>query len=67
MTLQEIFNSVRFKDLREYLIDIKTQVSENLYAFKEAFDILCMMKPKEGMKVPIKVDNEIYQKKRGGG
>ena len=66
MTLQEIFNSVRFKDLREYLIDIKTQVSENLYAFKEAFDILCMMKPKEGMKVPIKVDNEIYQKKRGG-
>ena len=31
MTLQEIFKSVQFVDMVKYLIDIESQVFENLY------------------------------------
>ena len=33
MTLQEIFKSVQFVDMVKYLIDIESQVFENLYCF----------------------------------
>ena len=56
MTLQEIFKSVRFEDMVKYLIDIESQVFENLYCFKEAFDVLRMMEAKEGMNIPIKIE-----------
>lgn len=59
MTLQEIFKSVRFEDMVKYLIDIESQVFENLYCFKEAFDVLRMMEAKEGMNIPIEIERVI--------
>lgn len=59
MTLQEIFKRVRFENLKEYLIEMDSQVSENLYAFKEAFDILCMMEAKKGIDAPITIERVI--------
>ncbi len=59
MTLQEIFKSVRFEDMVKYLIDIESQVFENLYCFKEAFDVLRMMEAKEGRNIPIEIERVI--------
>ena len=59
MTLQEIFKSVQFVDMVKYLIDIESQVFENLYCFKEAYDVLRMMEAKEGMNIPIKIERVI--------
>ena len=59
MTLQEIFKSVRFEDMVKYLIDIESQVFENLYCFKEAFDVLRMMEAKEGKNIPIEIERVI--------
>ena len=58
MTLQEIFKSVRFEDMVKYLIDIESQVFENLYCFKEAFDVLRMMEAKEGKNIPIEIEKK---------
>jgi len=59
MTLQELFKSVQFEDMTEYLINIDSQAADNLYAFKEAFDILCMMEAKEGSCLPISIERVI--------
>ena len=59
MTLQEIFKSVQFVDMVKYLIDIESQVFENLYCFKEAYDVLRMMEAKEGRNIPIKIERVI--------
>lgn len=59
MTLQDIFKRVRFENLKEYLIEMDPQVSDNLYAFKEAFDILCMMEAKKGIDAPITIERVI--------
>lgn len=59
MTLQELFRSVRFEDMVEYLISIDSQAADNLYSFKEAFDLLCMMEVKEESSLPISVKRVI--------
>ncbi len=59
MTLQEILNSVRFEDLKSHLIDMDPQAFENLYSFKEAFDALCMMEPKGGIEIPVRIERVI--------
>lgn len=59
MTFQEILKSVEFDDMVDALINMDSEVADNLYSFKEAYDLLCMMKPEKENNIPITVEQEI--------
>ena len=50
MTLKELLNKVKFDDLLPYLKEDKDVHLDNIYAFREAYDILHNMAPNENYK-----------------
>lgn len=48
MTLKELIMKVDFDSLRPYLEKFEQRNLDNIYAFREAYDILRRMKPEKG-------------------
>lgn len=61
MILKEIINSLEFSDIADYLIKLDAQAEENLYSFKEAFDLLRNMQAQPSDGIEITISSEDYK------